>query len=234
MNYPRVQFQYDIKKDIENIKIGLEIAHKGRDSDGEINKIIREIGNNPTDEQLIAYIDEWWKQKEHIKPLILTPLQSYWNSIEESFFEKLYSKMQLESWYDIETINSFLSIRYGCGYNNKEKWFATSTHASTFRNTATAMHEIMHIFFHEQWWDFCKKQGVEENYIWDIKEAFTTLLNTWFKDLLIDTDFGYQEHKNLRAKIREWYTETNDFKITCEKACIYMKENPHEHAEWKV
>ncbi len=57
MNYPHVQFQYDIKKDIENIRIGLEIAHKGRDSDGEINKIIREIGNNPTDEQLIAYID---------------------------------------------------------------------------------------------------------------------------------------------------------------------------------
>ena len=57
MNYPRVQFQYDIKKDIENIRIGLEIARKGRDSDGEINKIIREIGNNPTDEQLIAYID---------------------------------------------------------------------------------------------------------------------------------------------------------------------------------
>ena len=235
MNYPHVIFQYNTEKDLKNLKIGLMLARNGRNSDGEINHIVGELGtNNPTDEQLVSYIENWWKEKEHIKSLILDPLQLYWNSIEQRFFEKLYSEMQLTSRYDMGTIHSFLSIRYGCGYDTQEKWFATSAHASTFRNTATAMHEIMHIFFHAQWWDVCKEQGLAENLIWDVKEAMTTLINLWFKNILIDTDFGYTEHQNLRKQIREWYSAGDDFKTMCEKACMYMKEHPNEHASWKV
>ena len=235
MDHPHVIFQYDIDKDISNLKIGLAVARNGRNDDGEISRIVRSYNtNSPTDEQLHAYVNKWWGGREHLKPLILEPLQSYWNSVEHSFFETLYSNMQLDSWYEVKTIDSFLSIRYGCGYNEKENWFATSVHASSFRNTATTMHEIMHIFFHKQWWDFCLSQGIESSYVWDIKESFTTLLNVWFEDLLIDTDFGYPEHQNLRAKIREWYHEKNDFKTMCEKACLYMKEHPEEHAKWKV
>jgi hypothetical protein len=234
MNHPHVTFQYDIEKDIANLRIGLNWAKKANRNDGEINQIIRECGDNPTDEQLRTYIKNWWHNKEHIQPLILEPLQSYWNSVEQSFFEKLYKEMQLTSWYEVENIKSFLSIRYGCGYDNKENWFATSAHASSFRNTATAMHEIMHLFFHKQWWDFCLKQGVEDVFIWNIKEAFTTLLNTWFKDVLIDKDFGYPENQNLRAKIREWNKAGDDFKTMCEKACAYTKEHPEEHAGMRV
>ncbi len=235
MNHPHVTFQYNTEKDITNLNIGLALARNGKNADGEVSRIIRELGtNNPTDEQLRLYVEDWWRGKEHLKPLIIEPLQVYWNSVEQKFFKKLYTEMQLASWYGVEKINSFLSIRYGCGYNEREHWFATSVHASTFKNTTTAMHEIMHIFFHKQWWQFCEEQGVEENLIWDIKESFTTLLNIWFQNELIDTDFGYQEHQNLRARIREWHQAGYDFRTICGKACVYMKEYPNEHAPWKI
>jgi hypothetical protein len=226
MNYPHVTFQYDIDKDLTNLQIGLDWVGRGAGNDGEINQIIKTHGKTPTNEQLKIYIKDWWTGREHLKGTIIGPLQKYWDSIEQTFFEKLYEEMQLTSWYTVEEIQSFLSIRYGCGYNANENWFATSVHSGPLQNTRIAVHEIMHIFFHKQWWQFCKEQNVDESSLWDIKESFTTLLNTWFRNELADKDFGYPQHRELREKIREWYTETDDFKETLIRACAYVKEHP--------
>ena len=68
------------------------------------------------------------------------------------------------------------------------------------------MHEMMHIFFHKQWWQFCKDQGVEDKNIWDIKEAVTVLLNLWFKYQIVDIDMGYPEHAQFRKNIKDGFT----------------------------
>lgn len=73
---------------------------------------------------------------------------------------------------------------------------------------------------------------MSEKNTWDIKEAVTVLLNLWFKNQTIHTDWGYEEHTNLRKNIKQWFLDSRDFKNTLQKACEYMKEHPEESPEW--
>lgn len=229
---PHVVFQYNKEKDLENIEIGLETIHKGRRPDNELGMIINQYGETPSKEDLEKYISSRWEGKENLQTLILSQLQEYWDSIEEKFFFYIAEKMQLSNFYGIESLNGYLSLRHGNGYNTEENWFAVSAHQGTLQNTLTAMHEIMHIFFHKAWWSFCKEQGVSEKNIWDIKEAITVLLNLWFKNQLIDIDWGYKEHTELRKNIKKWFLESRDFKITLQKACDYTKTNKEKSPPW--
>ena len=61
----------------------------------------------------------------------------------------------------------------------------------------------------------------------------TVLLNSWFKNLLINLDLGYPEHTELRRKIiREWWPENKDFKKIIILASRYMKENQEKSPVW--
>jgi len=158
--HPHVLFQYNREKDLENIKIGLETVLKGRRPDNELGMIINQYGNAPSKEDLEKYISARWGGKENIQTLILSQLQEYWDSIEEKYFFHIAEKMQLNNFFGVESLNGYLSLRHGSGYSAEENWFAVSAHQGTLQNTLTTMHEIMHIFFHKNWWDFCEEQGV--------------------------------------------------------------------------
>lgn len=232
MEIPRVIYKYNQEKDIENIEIGLGTVRRGRKPDQELSRIIQQYGEVPSKEELKTYLQSRWTNKELILSLITKQFQEYWDTIEKKFFTHLADRMRLDSFCDIKQLSGFLSTRYGSGYEADELWFAVSVHSSTMRNTLTAMHEIMHIFFHKQWWKFCENQGVPTKNIWDIKEATTVLLNLWFKDLLIDIDLGYEEHTELRHLIKKWFLENRNFQETLLKACDYMKINPKKSPNW--
>ena len=232
MNIPRVIFFYNQEKDIKNIQIGFNTVRRGRQPDRELAQIIQQYGNAPSEEDIKAYLISRWKNKENVPNLIVKQLQEYWDTIEEKYFNHLADRMQLTSFHEIKQLGGFLSVRYGSGYNAEQQWFAVSAYNGTMRNTLTAMHEIMHIFFHKQWWNFCKNQGLSNNNIWDVKESMTVLLNLWFKNQVIDTDWGYDEHAELRRFIINWFLETRNFQKTLEKACVYMKKHPEKSPDW--
>ncbi len=229
---PNVIFKYDIEKDVRNVEIGLETIRNGRKPDQELELVIKEYGENPSQEELVLYVKKYWEGKEQIRDVVVNQLQEYWDSIEGKFFTHLADRMQLDSFFEIETLNGFLSTRCGAGYDHKEAWFGVVANNGTLQNTLTAMHEIMHIFFHKQWWVFCSERGVTDKNIWDVKEAVTVLLNLWFKNQIIHTDWGYKEHTQLRKNIIQWFLDSRDFKTTLEKACDYIKENPKKSPEW--
>ncbi|MCR4322911.1 MAG: hypothetical protein NUV61_02390 [Candidatus Azambacteria bacterium] len=232
MNIPHVIFSYNQEKDIKNIQIGFDTVRRGRRPDRELTQIIQQYGNAPSEEDIKAYLISRWKNKEALPDLIVKQLQEYWDTIEEKYFNHLADRMQLTSFHEIKQLGGFLSVRYGSGYNAEQQWFAVSVYNGTMRNTLTAMHEIMHIFFHKQWWSFCKNQGLPDNNIWDVKESMTVLLNLWFKNQIIDTDWGYDEHTELRRFIIDWFLEARDFQKTLEKACAYMKKHPEKSPDW--
>jgi len=76
-----------------------------------------------------------------------------------------------------------------------------------------------------------RTRGTKKN-IWDIKEATTVLLNLWFKNQLIEIDWGYGEHTELRKNIKKWFLESQDFKTTLQKSCDYMKANKEKSPPW--
>ncbi len=232
MNYPHVKFSYNLEKDIENIEIGLKMTEQGRKPDNELKNIINQFGNNPAKKNIKKYLESKWIERKNLIEIEVEQLQKYWNTIEEKFFLHLTSRMQINSFDNTENLSGFFSTRYGSGYNSEKNWFAVSVHQGTFQNTKVAMHEIMHIFFHKNWWKFCEEQGLSEKNIWDVKESVTVLLNLWFKNQLIDLDFGYEEHTELRHNIKKWFLESRDFKDTLIQACDYVKQNPEKSPSW--
>lgn len=232
MKTPKISFSYIQEKDIANINIGLNTIKKGRVPEKELKNIIEKYGPTPSVEELKNYLDKKWSGKEEIIGVVVKQLQEYWDFVEKGYFSHLADRMQLESFFDIEKIDGYFSSRYGCGYNVDGKWFAASLYRGTLDNTTTAMHEIMHIFFHKQWWNFCQNEGVEEKNIWDVKEATTVLLNLWFKNKIIFLDFGYLEHTELRSNILSWFLENRDFKKTLIKSCEYIKNNKEKSPNW--
>jgi len=64
-------------------------------------------------------------------------------------------------------------------------------------------HEVMHLFFHYYYFDYCLSKGLSENQTKDLKEAVTVLLNLEFKDLIEKKDNGYPNHQELRQIISE-------------------------------
>jgi len=64
-------------------------------------------------------------------------------------------------------------------------------------------HEVMHLFFHFYFFDYCLKKGLTEEQAMDLKEAVTVLLNYEFEDIIEKEDSGYPDHKSLRHLISE-------------------------------
>jgi len=232
MNNPKVKFAYDQEKDIWNLGIGLETVRKGRKPDWELTQIIKKYGPSPSEKDLQKYLSLRWEGKSQIIDMIISDLQRYWDSVEDRFFDHLMNRMQLSSFHDVRELKGFFSSRSGCGYNTSENYFAVSVHNSSLKNTQVAMHEIMHIFFDKQWHSFCLELGLSDKDIWNIKESLTVLLNLWFKNQLIDLDWGYAENTELRGLIKEKFLESRDFKKTLEQACDYIKLHQEKSPAW--
>jgi hypothetical protein len=73
-------------------------------------------------------------------------------------------------------------------------------------------HELMHFIFHEYFWWICRKVGLSEPQIHDLKESMTVLLNPILERHGLPLDKGYPKHQALRAKLKElWESKSWTF-----------------------
>ena len=66
-------------------------------------------------------------------------------------------------------------------------------------------HELMHLFFHYYFFDYCISKGLSENQTHDLKESLTVFLDTEssLSSLMDAKDGGYFVHQKLRELISE-------------------------------
>lgn len=79
-------------------------------------------------------------------------------------------------------------------------------------------HELMHFLFHFYYWDKCKKAGLSETQIHDLKESLTVLLNPILKQRELPLDSGYPSHQILRANLKKLWSEGENFEVFLKKA----------------
>jgi hypothetical protein len=75
----------------------------------------------------------------------------------------------------------------------------------------------MHFLFHIHYWETCKKAGLSENQIHDIKESFTVLLNPILKRRGLPLDFGYPNHQEFRVSLEKLWNKGENFEIFLKK-----------------
>lgn len=87
----------------------------------------------------------------------------------------------------------------------------------------TIGHELMHLQFHNAYWDKMKKEIGEEKTS-DLNESLITLLNLEFGDLWLVKDEGYFLHQEMRRFIeKEWKKDPN-FEKLLENCIMFLKK----------
>ncbi len=224
MKIPKVTFKFNVEKDLHNIwdtcnsksTYGYDFSNqmspniikicKGKKFDKckvELNKTMSEVHNST----LINDISK--------------TAQKSWNQINDEYFRRL--KKIMKKPICSEKFTGYLTISGRCPYNPEKDYFMFGMFRGIPSILHTAGHEIMHIQFHKTYWEKVEKE-LGYNKTHDLKEALTILLNLEFKDLWFSEDYGYPNHKKLRAFIEKEWEKKKDFGVLLDKCIRYMKK----------
>lgn len=183
----------------------------------EVIKICKDKKLEECKEDLNVYLSKAYNSK--IINLDVKLLQEAWDSISDEFFERMDKLMKNKFDKDIIAYLTTLGI---CPYDQDEPSFMFSLFYSLPHQLKTCGHEIMHLYFHQFYWERVEdKIGKEKT--GDLKEALSVLLNVEFRDLWIVEDTGYETHKELRDFIVDNWIKEKDFDILISKCIDYLK-----------
>lgn len=216
---PKVIFKFDKEKDLWNHwhKSNWKSSWSNFKTQPEIKKICEGKKFEECKEELSNHLSKL--QNSEIIMLSINSLEEYWKIIEEEFFKGMDSLMKKKFEKDITAYLTTVGI---CPYDPDEPSFMFSLFYSLPKQLQTCGHEIMHIYFHEFYWNEIEtKIGKEKT--GDLKEALTVLLNLEFKDLLLTKDEGYATHEELRSFIEKEWANKPDFSFLMEKCVEHLK-----------
>ncbi|MDO8647832.1 MAG: hypothetical protein Q7R70_05480 [Candidatus Diapherotrites archaeon] len=222
-----VSFAFDKEKDIWNFH---RIANWNDCGWQDVKKTfspkIFEIAEGKSLEQASPLIEEFNKRVYNSPMLAIqvSAVNQAWQSIELEFFKRLEKVMEKPNAFP--KITGYITTMQSCPYNMapNDTWFMFKFFGSTANATKTAAHEIMHFQFHNYYWrEIAEKIGQENT--GHLKEALTVLLNLEFNDLVLDYDYGYPVHKNLRKFITEQWQSNPSFNALLESCIQYFGEN---------
>lgn len=201
----KIQFEYNRDRDVWCL------LNKGKSSNNSPlpTKVYEELidfaGENLNKENTSAFIDQYInKNSFNIEKSIqdcekdsLMFLENY-KKIAESLF-----KVSLD-----KDVTAYLTVNTRCPYSVEENWFYISV--SNVVPRMTIMHELWHFYTWYKFGSYEEKIG-KQRYN-DAKEALTVLINVECKDLLPEgkEDRGYVQHKELRDKILQLWSENKD------------------------
>ena len=212
-----VKFVIDKKLDIINHFIGLNSYKRNIDrgfqqqKNEKYEKLLK-LSTVQQNEEIENNISRYYKNE--IK------LNSLADDINNEWINTFIKKMEdvHKNPFPHKNIRGVLSSGSRFGYKIEEEWFATNMFNNKFMAIDVATHELMHFMFHKYYWNLLKGKGLSENIMWDIKEAFTVLLNLEFDDFRFQPDHGYPPHKNLREVIEKSWNKDHDFNMALESA----------------
>ncbi|MBU2576139.1 MAG: hypothetical protein KKF50_00275 [Nanoarchaeota archaeon] len=217
----KVTFISDIEKDMENI--WNKCNKKPKFGNFKINPSLEKICIGKKFEEAKPELEKYLKAT-YDSPYIETfrkVMQELWDKIEVQFFDRMNSLMKKEYKKEIKSYITTLNI---CPYNPLEPSFIVSLFYPLQRAILTCGHEIMHLYFHEFYWNEVEKR-IGPKKTGDLKEALTILLNLEFIDLWLTRDGGYNEHKELREFISKTWKEEKDIEKLLEKCIIFLNNS---------
>lgn len=219
----KIKFIFNKKKDLQNIHSTANFKNKTFtcDLNPEILKIVKDKNYEDCENELEKYYEKVHNSK--LIPKLIIAVNGAWSIIEDDFLKRLEIVMGQKIIFD-EVTGYFTSVGR-CPYNpdleNANFYFCGFN--GIFGILKTTAHELMHIQFHNTYWDEIEKKIGKEK-TWDLKEALTVLLNLEFKDLWFVKDKGYELHKELRHFIATEWKKEKDFRKLLNKAVDFLKD----------
>lgn len=142
-----------------------------------------------------------------------------WRLIEKKYFDRL-EKITGRPFVN-KKIKAYLTTVPRCPYNTEDNWFMVNYFSSIPQMLATSGHEIMHLHFHQNYWESMEKKIGDKT--GELKESLTVLLNLEFNDLWFVGDKGYDSHQKLRSFIIKQWEKNKDFDVLLDKCVHYIR-----------
>jgi len=221
---PKVTFKFDIVKDS---KTYYDAVNKGNawgydfsnSVKPEVKNMLKGKSWDKVKVKLGDMLKKGYKEKEKEQNSLAKKIEGGWRKVEKRYFTKLEKVTKRKIYH--ENFTAFFVTIGRCPYYPKEHGFAVSLFGK--ETNLTIAHEIMHLQFHHYFEDKITKE-IGENKFQDLKEALTELLNIEFKNVILGTDLGYPNHKQLREFISKSWKEEKDFDVLLNKCIKYLKE----------
>jgi len=220
----KVKFILDIERDLFNAweTANFETTWTTYFKD-TINPKILEICEGKKYEESKEKLKKYYSRMHSNKIVNSLPqiYQDSWDKINDEYFEILERITGKKMPFD--EIKAYLTTQSRCPYSPNEPSFMVSIFNPVLSALKTCGHELMHIHFHNTYWEDIERQIGKEK-TGDLKEALTVLLNIEFRHLWMVTDKGYGPHKELRKFIVDIWTKEKNFEKLLEECVIYLKD----------
>ncbi len=219
---PQVIFKFDKERDIYNIWETCNKDSSWYDHKKNVSSTFLEICEGKEFDACKGELEEYRTKMNNsgMIEIFVESIQKAWNKINNEFFERL-EKMTKRK-FKFEKVNVYITTVMRCPYDYNEPSFMISFFRDLLSALSVCGHELIHIHFHNTYWDKVEKEVGKEKTA-DLKEALTVLLNLEFKDLWFVEDRGYDTHKELRIFITEEWKKEKDFEKLLDNCINYLK-----------
>ena len=223
-----VTFVVDKDLDIKNHFIALKAYERNKDRGFTQNKeeisenLLKLTSNEEVRIQIEKFIEQYYKKEEKLFSLV-NDINEEWIKIERDVISKLETIHKFP--FSFTSIKGVLSSANRFGYNSDEGWFATNMRTNKYICIDVATHELMHFMFHKYYDQVCVEKGLNKNQMWDVKEAFSVLLNVEFDQFRFQSDSGKNHplHLALREIIKSSWEKKHNFDEALQEAIEYIK-----------
>jgi hypothetical protein len=230
---PKIKFKIDFKEDARNwVRIINAKKNKFGNSYGymigriekDLLKKIKEASSREKAEKVV--FDYLKKESDNFVPemkAVQKMLEFYLQEKGDDLF-KLIEKITEKPMYT-DTFNATFTLMSSCPYNSKTNWFMVMGQKPTTRQVTNIFHEILHLQFIHYYQDYCKERGLTKQQFEDLKEALTFLLNEpEFDDFFLAPDYSYNNHIELRKKLKNYWRRTKSFEKLIDKGIDLVEE----------
>lgn len=199
----KLRFTYDIDKDVENLIKGSRSVNSSKPT--AFHLLYAEKHGMALEPAKARSFIEGYLSENKIDPAKeAIAMEKAWLSIADRFVEgceKLFGVT-----YPRDTIDVYLTTNNRCTYSIGGGYFFVCMRGK--QPNATVMHELLHFYTQEAFYDRLIARGLTGMQYNAIKESLTELLNVEFADLMGgDVDAGYPQHAAMRARLRTLLSE---------------------------
>lgn len=192
----KIIFEYNLEKDKDNFLKSFKSQNNKKPT--KLQQLYVEQVGEINEEKVLSFLES--QNTEAAKKL--EAIKSDWQKIEEPVFVKIEELFGINLDTDITV---YLSTNQRCTYNISENYFFVYFNSKS--TNSIIVHELLHFYTWHAFHDGLQSKGISKEEYNDIKESLTEIMNIDFIDILDGyIDEGYQQHKEMRQKVRNLRT----------------------------
>ncbi len=171
---------------------------------------VRSMTDEEKKKEIISrHLEVEYQKKKQLLDERIKLFSEKWATINESYF-KIVARVLKTTIADDVLYTGYLTSAGSCPFHTEKRWFMVRTDDTC--GDMIAAHEILHMEFRRKYASLClNEMKLSSKEFGDFQEATTFLLNEEMSGMLSRPDYGYKEHKKLRAMLTDEWKKHKDF-----------------------